>query len=71
MRVAWDPGKADENAKKHGVTLDEAATVFFDPLAVIVDDPARIRRTLASSGNRQLGASCSWCSWSGTAMFSD
>jgi uncharacterized DUF497 family protein len=35
----WDPKKAAANEKKHGVTFDEAATVFGDPLGLIVDDP--------------------------------
>ncbi|MGH8477423.1 MAG: BrnT family toxin, partial [Methylococcales bacterium] len=34
----WDEIKADANAQKHGVTFDDAATVFYDPLAVIFDD---------------------------------
>ena len=28
----WDPAKAIANAGKHGVTFDEASTVFGDPL---------------------------------------
>jgi len=39
MRFAWDQAKADANARKHGVTFEEAATVFLDPLALIVEDP--------------------------------
>lgn len=35
----WDPKKAETNLKKHGVTFNEAATVFADPLAGIKDDP--------------------------------
>jgi uncharacterized protein len=35
----WDAGKAEANAKKHGVTFDEALTVFADSLARIFDDP--------------------------------
>jgi len=31
--------KARQNAKKHSVTFEEAATVFGDPLARIHDDP--------------------------------
>lgn len=27
------------NARKHGVTFDEAATAFGDPFGLIVDDP--------------------------------
>ena len=35
----WDPRKAETNARKHGVTFDEAATVFGDPLALLMADP--------------------------------
>ena len=34
----WDEDKAGSNLRKHGVTFDEAGTVFADPLAVIFDD---------------------------------
>jgi len=33
------PGKARKNLGKHGVSFDEASTVFSDPLAVTIDDP--------------------------------
>jgi len=33
----WDEAKADANVRKHGVRFEEAATVFFDPLFVVVD----------------------------------
>jgi uncharacterized DUF497 family protein len=35
----WDPVKAAENVKNHGVTFDEAPTVFADPLALLMPDP--------------------------------
>jgi uncharacterized protein len=35
----WDPKKASANARKHGVTFDEATTAFGDPYGIIVDDP--------------------------------
>jgi hypothetical protein len=35
----WDPLKATKNLRKHGVSFDEARTVFNDPLARIFDDP--------------------------------
>lgn len=35
----WDPAKAEANRKTHGVTFEEAFTVFADPLARIFDDP--------------------------------
>ena len=38
MRFEWDPDKAVSNIRKHGVSFDEAVTVFKDPLALIFDD---------------------------------
>jgi uncharacterized DUF497 family protein len=35
----WDPVKADVNVRKHGVTFDEASTVFGDPLNLLMADP--------------------------------
>lgn len=34
----WDLDKARQNAQKHGVTFEEAATVFGDDDALIEDD---------------------------------
>jgi uncharacterized DUF497 family protein len=39
MRFEWNKEKAASNLKKHGVSFDEAVTVFFDPLAATFDDP--------------------------------
>ncbi len=39
VRFEWDPEKARQNFKKHGVYFDEAATVFYDPLSATFDDP--------------------------------
>ena len=39
MQFEWHPEKARTNLIKHGISLDEAATVFGDPLAVTIDDP--------------------------------
>ena len=33
----WDSVKTETNWRKHGVRFEEAATVFFDPLFVLVD----------------------------------
>lgn len=33
----WNAVKARQNLRKHGVGFDVAATVFFDPLFVLVD----------------------------------
>jgi uncharacterized protein len=40
MMFDWDPDKAASNLTKHGVSFDEAKTVFDNPLAVIFDDVA-------------------------------
>ena len=34
----WDYNKAEENAKKHGVTFEEAVTVFSDALSFTTED---------------------------------
>jgi len=34
----WDRRKAAENLVKHGVSFQEASTVFGDPLAITIDD---------------------------------
>ncbi len=39
MRFEWDSGKASENLSKHGVSFEEAATVFRDPLSATGPDP--------------------------------
>jgi hypothetical protein len=39
MRFEWDPKKAAANLNKHGVSFQEAATVFGDPLAITFQDP--------------------------------
>ena len=39
MQFSWDPRKAATNAKKHGLTFEEAATVFGDPLTLTAFDP--------------------------------
>lgn len=39
LRFTWDPRKASANAKKHGVTFNEASTAFGDPLSITVPDP--------------------------------
>lgn len=38
MKFQWDPNKAAGNLQKHGVSFEEAVTVFKDPLALIFDD---------------------------------
>ena len=39
MQFEWDPEKAAANLTKHGVSFEEASSVFGDPLATTVPDP--------------------------------
>jgi uncharacterized DUF497 family protein len=39
MRFEWDPEKARRNLLKHGVSFEEAATAFSDPLSLTTFDP--------------------------------
>jgi uncharacterized protein len=34
----WDPAKAASNLEKHGVSFEEAQTIFFDTLSLTVPD---------------------------------
>ena len=38
LEFEWDSRKAAANRRKHGVTFEEAATVFGDPLAMVFID---------------------------------
>ena len=39
MKFEWDRAKAAENLARHGVSFEEAATVFRDPLSQAGSDP--------------------------------
>jgi len=38
MRFEWGAEKAAENLRRHGVSFEEAVTVFYDPLAATFGD---------------------------------
>ena len=38
MEFEWDKAKAKANLKKHGISFEEAQTIFGDALARIFDD---------------------------------
>ncbi|HSP43316.1 MAG TPA: BrnT family toxin [Luteolibacter sp.] len=60
LSFEWDPKKAAANAAKHGVTFEEAKTVFFDDDALVISDPdhsedeERFIIMVQSSGPRML-----------------
>lgn len=39
MQFEWDEKKNQTNIRKHGVSFEEAQTVFFDPLTLVAPDP--------------------------------
>ena len=39
IRFEWDARKASTNKKKHGISFEEARTVFLDENAKLIDDP--------------------------------
>jgi uncharacterized DUF497 family protein len=49
VRVEWNRQKAEDNLAKHGVSFEEAQTVFHDPLARIFDDEAH-----SAHANREI-----------------
>ena len=53
-RFEWDDDKARANQIKHGISFDEASTVFDDPLARIFDDPVHSLNESARSSSDNL-----------------
>ena len=39
MIYEWNQGKAKANLRSHGVSFEEASTVFLDPLAITYPNP--------------------------------
>jgi len=39
VNFEWDPHKATQSRRKHGVSFHEAATIFGDPMATTYHDP--------------------------------
>ena len=35
----WDDAKAEVNVRRHGISFEEASTVFGDPLAILLPVP--------------------------------
>jgi hypothetical protein len=47
----WDPPKASANLRKHGISFDEASTVFNGPLAAIFDDEDTLKEKYEKSSS--------------------
>ena len=59
MIYEWDAEKAKLNLQKHGVTFEDAASVFLDPLALTFADPDHSSGedreiTIGRSGRQQV-----------------
>ena len=39
LRFEWDERKNAANRRKHGVSFEEAETVFYDDRAILTEDP--------------------------------
>ncbi len=39
LRFEWDARKSAANKRKHGVSFEEAQTVFYDDRAILIEDP--------------------------------
>jgi uncharacterized DUF497 family protein len=52
MRFDWDPRKAQENARKHDVTFEEAAECFADEDALDLEDPVHPERLILIGASR-------------------
>jgi hypothetical protein len=39
VKFEWDPEKAARNLQRHGVSFQDAASIFGDPLAATIPDP--------------------------------
>ena len=50
MRITWDPAKAAENLRAHGVDFADAATVLDDPFAITIEDPDHTEQRFVTLG---------------------
>jgi uncharacterized DUF497 family protein len=39
LKFEWEPRKASANLKKHGISFEEAKSVFYDESARLISDP--------------------------------
>ncbi len=63
IKFEWDPAKAARNIKKHGISFEDAQSVFYDELAIqFFDEPHSGGEDrflmLGMSGNAQLLLVC-------------
>ncbi|MCO5351708.1 MAG: BrnT family toxin [Bryobacteraceae bacterium] len=54
IEFAWDPRKARSNLVKHGVSFEEAQSVFLDENARLINDPDHSQRRPVPPAGLQL-----------------
>ena len=50
MEFVWDPGKAKENLRKHGVDFADAVVALEDEYALTIEDPDHDERFFKTLG---------------------
>ncbi len=55
MRWEWDPAKAEENLRKHGIDFADAAVVLEDDRAITVEDTDHDERRFVTLGSDPYG----------------
>jgi uncharacterized DUF497 family protein len=51
----WNDGKNEINFQKHGISFEEADSVFDDPLIIVIDDP---EHSYEENRHVAIGATC-------------
>jgi uncharacterized DUF497 family protein len=73
LHFEWDERKAAANAKKHGVSFEEARSVFFDERARLIEDPDHSESeerfiVLGLSSSLRLLVACHCYRWTGNLI---
>ena len=57
LNFEWDANKAKSNLGKHGVSFEEASTVFGDPRSLTIPDPvhSELENRLITAGTSHRG----------------
>ena len=73
LRFEWDENKNTINKGKHNVSFEEARTVFYDEMALVIDDPDHSEQEdrfiiLGQSSHAKLLVVCHCCRESDTII---
>ena len=61
LNFEWDANKAKSNLDKHGISFEEASTIFGDPRSLTIPDPMHSEledRFIALGSSHRQVASC-------------